>query len=413
MLTDLAVILGVALFAGLVARRFRQSALLAYLVGGIIIGPHGLKIIEGGRELQALAEIGVALLMFTLGVEFSLRGLSNVRDFAIYGGVLQVMLTTVLGFVLGRLLGFSVIQSAYLGCVIAISSTVIVLRTLQERGEQETPHGRALIGILIVQDLAVVAMMGILPLLSNFTLSRLPELGASLLKAASYLILVLVLAKSWIPWVLRKVAASGSKELFALTILAVIFAAALGTQAIGFSLAIGAFIAGLIVSESEFSHEVLAEVAPLRDVFAIVFFVSLGMLVNLQLFVRYLVPIIACVVLIIIGKLLVGGGVALGFGYRMRSALLIGLGLTQVGEFSFVIAQDGLARGAVDLKFYSVILSSALITIVLTTALLAIGNGLYNQMIKVVDLDRFFGWRAEPRSLSERIELSDHVILLG
>ncbi|MBI3945458.1 MAG: cation:proton antiporter [Armatimonadetes bacterium] len=408
LLVDLGVIFLVALVAGLAALRLRQPVLLAYLLGGIAVGPHGFGIVEEIDTIGVFAEVGVTLLMFALGVEFSLRQLGEVRGIATWGGLIQVLATGALGTAVGLALRLGVVEAIVLGCAVAISSTMIVMRTLMERGETGGAHGRAMLGILIFQDLAVVVILAVLPILPGMGMERLPELGLMALKAAAYLVFTLVLARTVIPRLLHAVGGSRHKELFALTIVAVCFGTAIVTLLIGFSLALGAFVAGLIISESEYRHEVFAEVIPLRDLFAILFFVSVGMLVEPRTLLTGLPVVAALTALIVLGKGAICGAVARLFGLHLRTAFLVGAGLGQTGEFSFVIARVAQDHGLISPVVYNAILSSTLLTILLTPLMFQAAPGLYH---------RFAGRRKvslEEDTQAESLpELRDHVVLLG
>ncbi|MBI3945402.1 MAG: cation:proton antiporter [Armatimonadetes bacterium] len=409
LIVDLGIILFVALVAGLVAHRLRVPLLLAYLVGGIAIGPHVLGIIGQAETISIFAEIGVTLLMFALGVEFSLQGVFAVRSVAIKGGLLQIAATIALGYVVGRLLRLGLAPSLVLGAALSLSSTMIVMKMLMDRGETETTQGRVMLGILIVQDLAVVAMLALLPILPALSLSRLPELAGLLLKAAAYLVFAVVLARTIIPRVMRFAAASQHKELFALTVVGICFSAALATLAIGFSLALGAFVAGLIVSESEYRHEVFAEVIPLRDVFAVLFFVSVGMLVDPAFFLRRLGDILLVVGAILLGKSMLTAVIVRAFHYHPRTAFLVGAGLAQIGEFSFLLARQAQLARLISDDVYGIILSAALVTILLTPIILARSPEWYRRFPAILVPARV---GPAPEG-AEHPPPRDHVVIIG
>ncbi|HEX3000199.1 MAG TPA: cation:proton antiporter, partial [Armatimonadota bacterium] len=408
-LIDLDIIFFVALVAGLMAYRFRQPLLFAYLVGGIAIGPHGMGIVRQPETISIFAEIGVTLLMFALGVEFSLRSLLAVRAVAIQGGLLQIGATILLGLALGKLLGFDTIAALVLGAALSLSSTMIVMKTLMDRGEIDSSHGRVMLGILIVQDLAVVAILALLPVLPGLSIARLPALGQHMLKAAAYLVLAVVLARGVIPPVMRYVASTQYKELFALTVVGVCFSTALLTLSLGFSLALGAFVAGLIVSESEYRHEVFAEVIPLRDVFAILFFVSVGMLIDPAFFIRSFWQIALVVVTILFGKSAITSSIVRLFGYHPRTAFLAGVGVAQIGEFSFLLALQAVNLHLISTDLYGIILSAALLTILFTPSLLAYSPMLYQRIADRLAIDG----TAERAEAEAHPPLHEHVILIG
>ncbi|MBI3910244.1 MAG: cation:proton antiporter [Armatimonadetes bacterium] len=401
---DFALILVVAIAGGLIAHRLRQPTVLGYMAAGILLSPHTPGYWIDPESVQTAASIGVALLMFAVGVEFSLRHLREVRTVAILGGLAQMALTALVGYAIGRLLGWDWYPSLYLGSVIAISSTMVVLRLLGERGELHSRHGLVMLGILIVQDLAVVVLVAVLPALRDLSLQNLVVITRSLAQASLYLAGTTVLALIIVPRILRWVAAARAKELVILTAAGISVGAAVVTSAMGLSPALGAFLAGLIVSESEYSHEVLAEIVPLRDVFASLFFVSIGMMFQPAFLVQMLGPLALITAAIILGKGAITGTVVRAFGYHPRVALFVGLGLAQIGEFSFVMAQIGLREGLVSPDFYALVISSAILTIFLTPLLFRAAGWLTSW------LPRYF---AGPLEAMEAPPLRNHVVICG
>ncbi len=280
-LLDLAIALAVALVAGGIAFWLRQPVIMGYLVAGMFVGPFALGLVRDVDQVRTLAEIGVAFLMFALGMELSFARLARVRSVAILGGVIQIALTVIAGALLGGAIGLDLSQSVFFGSLIALSSTMVVVKILADRAELDTLHGRIMTGLLIVQDLSVVPMMVILPAVAApETGSLMTGLAIAVAKATLVLAAVLILGNYLFPRLLFRVAATRSRELFILTVITLVLATAIGAAALGLSIAFGAFIAGLVISESYFSHEILDELRPLRDVFATLFFVSIGMLVS-------------------------------------------------------------------------------------------------------------------------------------
>lgn len=407
---DIATILVVALIGGVIANRLGQPVILGYLLAGVALGPHTPGITVLPRNVFTVAEFGVALLMFAVGVEFSLRDLVKVRHLAVWGGLLQIVLTTALGFGLGLLLlGWEWYPSLFLGALLAISSTMIVMKLLGERGELQSQHGLLMLGILIVQDLAVVVMVALLPPLADLERVSLVTVGLSLLKVVGYLAVAILLSVRLVPWVLQSMAATRSRELVILTAAGICFAAAIGTHQLGFSVALGAFIAGLIISESEYSHEVLAEVIPLRDLFASLFFVSIGMMFDPAFLLRQWGAVLLVTAVIVVGKAGILAGVVSAFGYHPRVAVAVALGLTQIGEFSFVMAKLGLDRGLVSAHFYSLVISAALLTIFATPFLYGAANRLSMPLARLLRRDDEGG----AGSGEEAALLRGHVVICG
>lgn len=370
LLVDLAFAMGAALLGGFIAHLLRQPAILGYLLAGVAIGPYTPGPVTSVERVQTLANLGVALLMFALGTEFSLETLQKVRRVAVVGGVLQIILVIALGTGVGLLLGFSVTHSIFLGGVISICSSILMLKLLIPRGEVESLAGRAALGTSIVQDLATVALIIILPSLAGeIGPQLLADAGIAMLSGGVFLAAAYLLGTRIVPVVLAKVTEIGSRELFLLTIVAIAVGMAVLGQVAGISFALGAFIGGLIVSESEFSSEVLDEIIPIRDIFSTLFFVSIGMLMEPTFLLSHSLEITLLVATILIGKFVIAGVLVRLLGYDTENALRVGLLLAQIGEFSFVLAGVGLARGAIDEELYGLILAAALVTLVLNPIL--------------------------------------------
>ncbi len=402
-----------AFLGGIVAWRLRQPVILGYLLAGMAIGPYTPGPVGDTHNVQLMAELGVAFLMFALGLEFSPSELLKLRWVASLGGTLQIVATILLGVAISPLLGLNPVQGLFLGSVIALSSTMVALKLLMGRGELESLHGRIVLGILIVQDLSIVPMMVILPALAGPTEGLIPALGLAALKAAAILVGALFLGAKIAPLLLSRVAATGSRELFLLAIISLALGTALATYALGLSIAFGAFMAGLVLSESEFSHQALAEVLPLRDIFASIFFVSVGMLIDPRFLLEHASAVLLVVAAVVVGKLIISTAVPLLFGYPGREALLAGLSLAQIGEFSFVLARLGQERGVIDDRFSSLILAAALLSILLNPLLLHEGRRLHILLKQVPIVGRLFWERFEvPARLQER-GLENHVVICG
>ena len=373
LILDLAIAFGAALGGGVIARLLRQPALLGYLIAGIIIGPYALGLIPNTDNIQILATIGVVLLLFTLGIEFSFRELARIRNVAIFGGVVQIVVTTALGTFLGiSLLGQGLYEAIAFGFMLALSSTMVVLGMLVGRGEANSVHGRVMIGILLLQDVAAAFAMFVLPVLGTGNGSLLPVLSVALLKAVVFIAVILVLGIWVLPHLLMRVALRQSRELFVISVAAFALGGAFAAYYFGLSAALGAFAIGLMVSESDFAHQALGDMVPLRDLFAALFFVSVGMLVDLSFLAANIIPLLILVAAIIVGKFAISSGVVRAFGYRGKTVPLVGAGLIQVGEFSFVLAQLSLGAGVITGYTYSMILGSAVITIILTPFVFAL-----------------------------------------
>lgn len=365
-LKDLVIVLTVALAAVYGLRRARLPTVVAFLVAGVLIGPGGLGLVSDRHSIEVIAELGVALLLFSVGLKLSLRDLGRIGHLVLGGGGLQTALTIAAAAALWRLLGVEAPTGVFYGYLLAMSSTAIVLKLLEERGETDTAHGRFGLSVLVFQDLAVVPMVLSLPLLAR---SDGLGWGAALLTLAKSIGMVagiILAARFAFPWLIERAVRSRSREAFTLTtILVALGTAWLGAQA-GLSLALGAFLAGLVVSDSEYSQQVLAEVGPLRDALGGLFFISVGMLAEPALWLHRPLEFLGLSLGVMLGKALIILGVAMLFGLGARVGVLAGLGLAQIGEFSFLLAQSGASLGLIGGERYQQFLAVSVLTMTLT-----------------------------------------------
>ncbi len=400
----------IALVGGLIAHRLRQSVIVGYLLAGVAIGPFTPGFIGDSEDIAALAEVGIIFLMFALGIEFSLKELARVKGVAIIGTTAQVALTMAAGVGLGAALGWPLTQGLFFGGIIAISSTMVILKTLLDRGEVASAHGRVLLGMLIVQDLAVVVLVVLLPRLAEGA-GALDDLAFTLLRAVAFIGATLFLGARVVPRLLARVERLGSPELFLLT--AVVLA--LGTAAIsallGLSPALGAFMGGLMLTESEFDHRVVAEVVPMRNLFATLFFVSVGMLIDPAFIARNLPAVLGLALFIIAAKVLIAAAVILPFRLGGKTTVFASLGLMQIGEFSYVLARAGREAGAIPDALNSLILTSSLVTIVLTPAAFWIAPRVDLLLGRLPLARRAFAARAVV--MADEDDLDGHAIVVG
>lgn len=378
LITILCVGFVLAFVLGTIARRFGLSPLVGYLLAGIIAGPYTPGFVADQELAPQLAEIGVILLMFGVGMHFSWRDLMSVRAIALPGAVVQISAATVLGWAMARMLGWSHGAGIVFGLSLSVASTVVLLRALEDRRLLETLRGRVAVGWLIVEDLAMVLALVLLPALAGLMDGRASGEGGSLLltllltfaKVAAFMLVMMVVGKRVIPWALGRVAAMGSRELFTLAVLAIGMGVAFGSaQLFGVSFALGAFFAGMILSESEFSHQAADETLPLRDAFAVLFFVSVGMLFNPAILIEQPLHVAATVLIIVIGKSVAAWGIVRAFGKPNGMALTISASLAQIGEFSFILAGLGLSLGVIPQEALDLVLAGALISILLNPVL--------------------------------------------
>jgi CPA2 family monovalent cation:H+ antiporter-2 len=384
--------LGLAFLFGLAAQRLRLSPLVGYLLAGVLIGPFTPGYVADQALAPQLAEIGVILLMFGVGLHFSLADLLKVRAIAVPGAIGQITLATLLGMALAWALGWGLGAGLVFGLALSVASTVVLLRALQERRIVETERGRIAVGWLIVEDLAMVLTLVLLPAISGLLGGASagaghadeagPEwleadsiwgvLGFTVAKVALFVLIMLVVGRRVIPWVLHYVAHTGSRELFRLAVLAIALGVAFGAaELFGVSFALGAFFAGMILAESPLSTQATRETLPLRDAFAVLFFVSVGMLFDPSILLREPLAVVATLLIIVAGKSVAALGIVRAFGYSTGTALTISASLAQIGEFSFILAGLGLSLGLLPAEGRDLILAGALISILVNPLLFA------------------------------------------
>lgn len=368
---DLAYVFGAAVVGGALARALRQPLILGYVVGGVLIGPFTPgPSISDVHQFEVLAEVGVILLMYSIGLEFSFRDLLKVKWVALIGGPLGIVLSIGLGIGVGWILGWTWQQGVVVGAVISVASTMVLSRFLIERGLLLAEQGQVMIGITLVEDLAVVVLTIVLPSLGNITGGRLLALAWSLGKAFLILVPVTLAAYRLIPHLMRRVIAIGSSEFFVLVALALGFITAAITEAVGLSLALGAFLAGLLVSESNAGEETLKHLLPLRDAFVALFFVTMGVLVNPRILVSRPSLLLVIVGLTVAGKLAIWTLIVRIFRYSWKTSLMAAIGLTQIGEFSYVLVQVAREAKLVGDDFYNATLAASMVTILLNGLLI-------------------------------------------
>jgi len=368
---DLAYVFGAAVVGGGVARALRQPLILGYVLGGFLIGPFtpGPTLSEV-QKFEVLAEVGVVLLMYSIGLEFSFHELLQVKWVAIFGGPLGILLSVAMGIGAGGLMGWSMTQGIAVGAFVSVASTMVLSRLLAERGELRSPHGHVMIGITLVEDLAVVVLTVLLPSLSNLTGSHFLSLLIAFGKALLILVPVMFVAAKLVPPLMKRVEGTGNDELYVLVVLALGFATAAVTQAVGLSLALGAFLAGLVVSESRTTHKMLDKLSPLRDAFVALFFVTIGALVDPRILISKPGLWGAIVLMTVLGKFAIWTLVVWLFRYPPRTAIMVGLGLTQIGEFSYVLVRVARDAHLVTEDIYHATLAASVITILLNGLLM-------------------------------------------
>jgi CPA2 family monovalent cation:H+ antiporter-2 len=405
--SDIVIIVVAALIGGIIAHKLNLPPILGYILSGVMVGPYtgGITVSEI-HNIELLAEIGVGLLLFALGLEFSFEKLKSVRHIAFFGTPIQILLTMVYGFFIGQWLGWEWVPSVWLGAMVSLSSTMVILKTLMNQGFLGTLSSRVMIGMLMVEDLAVIPMLIILPQLSNPT-AGLPLLGLAALKAALFLTVMILLGTRVLPRLMAYLARWNSRELFILAITAIGLGIGYATYLSGLSFALGAFVAGMVLSESDYSHQALSDIIPLRDLFGLLFFTSVGMLLDPLFLLERWPTILLLVFLVAIGKGAIYATLTRLFRYRNVVPLAVGLGLSQIGEFSFVLARTGLVTKAISNEMYTLVLSTAIISMVLTPFISGLTAPLYTLQKR-----RF---KHEPLLTINLPEsgLHDHVVIAG
>lgn len=428
LITTLAAGFGMAMILGFIAERLKVPALVGYLVAGILIGPATPGFVADVGIASQLSEIGVMLLMFGVGLHFSLKDLLSVKRIAVPGAVVQMGLATVLGMALAWWWGWNWGAGLIFGLSLSCASTVVLLKGLEARGVLETMNGRIAVGWLVVEDLATVLVLVLLPPLAGVlggtgapTADASPlwaTIGQTLLQVCAFIALMLVVGRRLLPWVLWQVTRTGSRELFTLTVIAVAIGIAYGAAALfSVSFALGAFFAGMVMRESEFSHRAAEESLPLRDAFSVLFFVSVGMLFDPAILVEQPWRVLGVVAIIVLGKSIAALVLVIAFRYPLNTALTVAVSLAQIGEFSFILAGLGLSLGLLPAQGMSLVLAGALISIALNPFLFAAVAPFQRWILKRSALARQLEQREDPFAelpmSTERKYLEKQVVLVG
>jgi CPA2 family monovalent cation:H+ antiporter-2 len=409
-LDDLLIILIASVPIAFVFNRLKLPAIVGFMITGIAIGPYGLGLIHEVEAIEFLAEIGVVLLLFTIGLEFSLRRIIGMRRLVLWGGGLQVLATVGVSAAIAAAAGMAWSQAVFVGFLVALSSTAIVLKSYMDQGQTDAPHGRAGIGILLFQDLCIVPMMLLVPILSGREGTSPGRIALTLGTALVAVVAIVFAARAVVPWLLHHVVRLRTPEIFVIFVVIVSLGTSWLTAQAGLSLALGAFIAGLVLSESEYSHQVVSIVLPFRDVFNSVFFISIGMLLSLGALANTWLLVLGLVAGLLLLKAIVVLGVVRALGYSLRVATMAGLGLAQIGEFSFVLAKAGIAEGMLSAEAYQVFLGAAILSMIATPFLIKVAPAAGFRVQSLLAPDSLFEasmmGTGDPRP-------SDHVVIVG
>lgn len=370
LLQDLLVLLVASVPIAFIFNLLRLPTIVGFMITGVVIGPFGLGLIKDPHAIEVLAEIGVVLLLFTIGLEFSLRRILEMKRMVFLGGGLQVTLTTLLATGLAYLLGRPLNQAVFFGFLFALSSTAIVLKTYIDRAEVDSPHGRAGVGILLFQDLSIVPMMLLIPVLGGTQGSSPWRIALTLLIAAAAIGAIILTARIIVPRLLHHIVRLRSSELFIISVVVLSLGTSWLTSQFGLSLALGAFIAGMVLSESEYIHQIVADVLPFRDVFNSVFFISIGMLLSLSALASDVFTVLSWVGMLTVGKALLVLAVVRLLGYSLRVSIMTALGLAQIGEFSFILAKAGLGEQLLSTTDYQRFLAASILSMIATPFLI-------------------------------------------
>ncbi len=415
LIVEMVTVLGAATTGGFLANRMKQPVLLGYLVGGMVVGPAGLGLINVEGDIQVLSEVGVALLLFALGVEFSLKDLLRMRKIALGGGTLQIFLTILLGGGLAYLTGWvdTLPKAIFLGAVLSLSSTAVVLKSLIERSEVQTTHGQIMLAMLIVQDLGLGIMLAVLPALTQTG----GGVGLALVKAlatAAVFIGVAIAVGHWvIPVLVRWMAQTGSQELFLLGILVICLGIALFTSSLGLGIAMGAFVSGLMIANVEYADHALDRILPMRDVFATLFFASIGLLIDPGFLLANIWVLLGLVAIAMVGKATIVTAIVYFFDYPLKTALMVGLGINQIGEFSFVLANVAQESGIFSDRLYGLVVGTTAATLLITPFLLKSTPYWLSWLEQRSPFRSMLRLTHAPQLIEFDQELKDHVIVAG
>lgn len=411
-LKDVIIIFGLSILVIYLFHLIKLPSIIGFLFTGMIAGPHGLKIINAVEEVEKLAEIGVILLLFTIGIEFSVKKLIKARKAVLLGGTLQVGLVILLTAVVTFFLGLNIREAVFIGFLAALSSTAVVMKIIQGKGELGTFHGQTSVALLIFQDIAIVPMILFIPLLAGTDESPGSSMMILIAKLVGVVLVTFVSARYLVPGLLYRIAKTRSGELFLITVIVIGFAAAWLTAYAGLSLALGGFLAGLIISESEYSQQAIGNISPFRDLFTSFFFVSVGMLLDIHFIFREPLLVISIAIGVLLLKTFVSGLVAFLLGYPFRTTVIVGLTISQIGEFSFVLAEIGNEHHLMSPEIFQLFLSSSVITISLTPFIIDLAPRIADRILKY-PLPNKLRCGLSNLTESEEVSFKDHLIIIG
>jgi len=395
-----------------ICQKLKIPSVVGLLITGVLAGPHGFGLVAEVHNVEVMAELGIILLLFTIGIEFSLGRLLEIRKSVLVGGTLQVLVTTLVTMLILMKIGLPVGEAVFVGFLISLSSTAIVLKIIQDRSEIDAPYGRSTLGILIFQDIIIIPMMLFTPILANDP-GGLGESSFLLLVKVVFVLVMLFVSAKWVaPFLLYHIARQRSRELFLISTVTMCLAVAWFTSSIGLSVSLGAFLAGLIISESEYSHQALGSILPFRDVFTSIFFVSIGMLLNTGVFLQQPDTVILITLAVLLGKTVIAGGAVLALGFPIRTAVLTGLALSQVGEFSFILSRFGMEYHLINESFNQLFMAVSVLTMAFTPFIIVLSPRIAEGIMKL-PLPHKLKIGVNPGIEIKEDSISDHLIIIG
>jgi len=412
LLNSIIIILGLSVVVLFICNRLHVSAIVGFLITGIFVGPYGFGLVHAVHEVDFFAEMGIVLLLFTIGIEFSLERLLQIRKSVLMGGSLQVFLTFLATFFIVKRFNQTFGEAVFIGFLVALSSTAIVLKLIQDRAEVDSPHGHTTLGILIFQDIIIVPMILATPLLAGVTGNVGESILILLAKGAGIILLVMVSAKWIVPHLLYQIARTRNQEIFLLSVIVLCLGVAWLTSTAGLSLALGAFLAGLIISESEYSHRAFGNILPFRDVFTSFFFVSIGMLIDVHFLFQQPIAIALITVVVLLGKSIIACFVAVLLGFSLRTSILVGLALSQVGEFSFILSKTGVEYGLLSGNIYQLFLAVTIISMAMTPFIISLAPRIADIILRLPVPSRLLSG-IHPVSEIKTEKRKDHLIIIG
>lgn len=412
LLQDLVILLAFSLFIVFILNKAKIPSILGFLLTGVIIGPHALSLIKAVEEVEVIAEIGVILLLFVIGLELSIKQLISIRKTVFLGGSIQVGVTIIIASAVYYFMGNSFNEALFIGFLFSLSSTAIVLKVFQERNELGTPYGKNALALLIFQDLIVVPMMLLTPILAGVSEDITASVLSLIIKTIIVILITIVSARFLVPKLMHAVAKTGSKELFLFTTFTICFAVAFLTSEAGLSLALGAFLAGLIISESEYSHQATSTILPFGELFTSLFFISVGMLLDLSFFIQNMGIIALLVFVVFVVKSLVTAFAVAVLKYPTRTIIITGVSLFQVGEFSFILSKVGIQYNIISVETNQLFLAVSIVTMLLTPFVILISEKIAFGVLKIKVLNRFI--TPEPEEIINPLtDIENHLVIIG